>query len=283
MIRWLALVGLLQGAQTWSVLPPHPTVGDTVILRRLLPGPPGVRVRPGPLSPSSLIEPLGEPRVERAGSALVLSYALAFFEVGEVSLPMPPAELIYADGTAESILGDTAKVRVASVLPATDTLPEPRPSLGPLARDRKSLGPAVWLGLSVMVAAGAWAFARGRPRRRPVLAAAEDGEVEPPLERWAAAGEVRAVATAAYQKLREAIERLEPRAARGIDPAAMLRELEELRPEWPHGEIAELIRELDRARFAPAVASDALALDEQVAELCRTLRSLQSKPDVRST
>jgi hypothetical protein len=63
----------------------------------------------------------------------------------------------------------------------------------------------------------------------------------------------------------------------------MLRQLKELRPEWPHDEIAELMRELDRARFAPLVASDALALDEQVAELCRSLRSLESEPSVRQT
>ncbi|GIW51175.1 MAG: hypothetical protein KatS3mg081_0530 [Gemmatimonadales bacterium] len=283
MILWLALAGLLQGPQTWSVLPSNPTVGDTVIIRRLLPGPPGVRIRARPLSPSSVLEPLDEPQVERAGSALVLSYAAAFFEAGELSVPMPSAELIYADGTTELILGDTAKVRIASVLPATDTLPQPQPSLGPLARDRKSVWPAVWLGLSVIVAAGVWVYLRRRPRQLPVAARGKVSAVEPPLERWAAAGEVRAVATVAYHKLRRTIDELEPRVAGAADPAAMLKELEELHPHWPHEEIGDLLRELDRARFAPVVASDALALDEQVVELCRVLRSLESEVHVRET
>lgn len=281
MILWLALLGLLQGPQTWSVLPPHPTVGDTVVLRRLLPGPPGVRVRPVPLGPSHLIEPLGDPQVEQAGTAVVLSYVLAFFEVGELSLPMPPVELVYADGTTELVLGDTAKVRIVSVLPATDTLPEPQPSLGPLARDRKSIWPAVWLGVWVLFISGAWAYARRRPRNRPRRAEPDIAAVEPPLERWAAAGEVRAVATVAYHQLREQIEKLEPRVARATDPAVRSMELKELRPEWPHEEIAELLHELNRTRFAPAVGSDARALAEQVDELCRTLRSLEAERRVR--
>ncbi len=281
MILWLALLGLLQGPQTWSVLPSDPTVGDTVVLRRLLPGSPGVRVRPVPLSPSYLIEPLGDPQAERAGTALVLSYAVAFFEVGELSLPMPPVELIYADGTTELILGDTAKVRIASVLPATDALPEPRPSLGPLARDRRSIWPAVWLGVWVLFVSGAWVYVRRRPRNRPRRAGPEAAAAGPPLERWAAAGEVRAVATVAYHRLREQIEKLEPRVARATDPAVPSMELKELRPEWPHEEIAELLRELHRTRFAPAVGSNALALAEQVDELCRVLRSLESEGHVR--
>ncbi len=281
MIPWLALLVLLQGSQTWQVLPSDPTLGDTVIIRRLLPGPPGVRVRPRPLSPSSLIEPLEEPRVERAGTALVLSYAVAFFEVGDVDLPMPPAELVYADGTTELVLGDTAKVRVASVLPATDTMVDPHSSLGPLVRDRRSILPALGLGLSVLLAAGVWAYLRRRPHKPPPPPAPEASGAEPPLERWAAAGEVRAAATVAYHKLRGEIEKLEPRVRGAADPAAMLEQLKQLRPGWPHEEISELMRELNRTRFAPAVASDALALDEQVAELCRALRSLESERDVR--
>lgn len=273
----------MQGAQTWSIAPARPTVGDTVILSRLLPGPPGVRARPQPLGPSSLLEPLGDPKVERAGSTLVLSYPVALFEAGQLELPMPPVELLYSDGTAELILGDTARILVASVLPELDSLPDARPSLGPVLREVKQPWPAVWLGLAALGAGGLWGWLRRRGRRP--LSGAEPAPVatSPPLERWAAAGEVRAVATVVYHELRQTMAQLEPRLNPGADEAELLLQVRDFRPEWPADEIAGLLRELERARFSPAVGYDVLELAERSGILCRELRLLESAPDVRAT
>lgn len=220
------------------------------------------------MTASALVEPLGEPSVTPRGDRLVIRYRFAVFEPGEHAVAMPPVELVHVDGTAETVLGDTALVRVASVLPAGDSVPSPKPSLGPVPRAVRKPGPLIVLISLVLGSAGLWAVRRRRVGTRPAsdtLDAAQPrpADPEPPLARWVGAGEVRAAASVAAEWLRRALEQAEPRARVSLSTEECLAVLRDARPEWPLDDLADALHALERARFAPAVSSDVLALVDQ--------------------
>jgi len=276
-----------QGPATWAAAPASVTVGDTVYLTRTLPASPQVRVRPQPLASTAVVEPLADPVVELLGDVLVLRYAVAVFEPGVQRIAMPQVELFYPDGNTETVLGDTALVRVRSVLPPGDSVPPPRTSLAPLPRPRRSGTAAVMLVSLVVAGTGAWVIVRKRvgPRPRPLEAIApavtaplrawvEAGDapaVTAPLRAWVEAGELRAAAAALADQLRRTIAGLEPGAEAGLPTEALLAVLRRRCPGWPLAEIEDVLHALERARFAPAVPHDVLSLAEQVGMLTERL------------
>lgn len=260
-----------QGAATWAASPASVTVGDTVYLTRTLPAPPRVRARPHPLPSTAVVEPLADPVVELRGQVLVLRYAVAVFEPGLQRIAMPNIELFYADGNAETVLGDTAVVEVRSVLPPGDSLPPPRTSLGPLPRPRRNGAPVVMLVGVVAAGVGAWAISRRRVAPRPRPPEGDGPAVAASLRTWVEAGELRAAAAALAGLLRRTIAGLEPAAEAGLSTEALLAVLRRRCPAWPLAEVEDVLRALERARFAPAVPHDVLSLEEQVGMLTERL------------
>lgn len=254
----------------WQVRPDSITVGDTVYLSRTLPAPAGMSARASMLARTPVVEPLGEPQLAIARGVLTLTYALAVFEPGRHAIPMPAAELFYAEGTVETIEGDTAVLQVRSVLPAEDTLPPPRPALQPLGRPIRQSGPAWLLAGLAALGAGAWGVARRRVRPR-AAAAPPAGAAAPPIAAWIEAGELRAAAAYLASDLRRRLAQLEPQARSNLDLDSLMAVLGRQRPEWPLRDLEGLLRALERARFAPAVPSDLLALAEQMAVLVQGL------------
>ncbi|UCF40318.1 MAG: hypothetical protein JSW43_11365 [Gemmatimonadota bacterium] len=266
----LLAVAVLQ-LPTWAVSPGAVTVGDTVRLVRRVSAAPDVQARLRPLTATPALEPLSPPRAAYAEGELTMLYTVALFEPGRHAIAMPPAELLYPDGRVETIPGDTARIEVTSVIPADDTLPTPRGAADPLVRHPSSPVALLALFALVLAAAAAWGLARRRTRPRPGPGEAAAGSAEPPVERWVAAGESRAVAAVTADRLRRHIAEQIPRAGRHLDTEECVRVLHDEVPEWPLRETADVLRALERARFAPAVPSDVVELVERAERLRESL------------
>lgn len=264
------LAALLQAA-AWGVVPDAPTVGDTVRLVRRIASPPGVQARLRSLDPSPAIEPLAGPEASYAAGSLTIIYTVAAFEPGTHGLTMPVAELLHPDGRVESVSGGTAVVRVRSVLPAGVEQPQPQPSLAPLPRSPTSPVPLLTLVGTVLGVVVLWGMLRRRTRPRPALEPVPAERADVPIDRWVAAGEARAVAAVTTQRVRARIAELVPGATLQLDTDACLRVLRNERPEWPIAQLTDLLRSLERARFAPVVPSDVMIVVDQAELLLGTL------------
>lgn len=264
----LALACLLaQGSGPgWVATPARATVGDTVRLSRHIPTPSGAIVRPDPLPGDERTVALGGPTVKFDPTGATVTYVVAPFATGPLALAMPATTVIAPDGSSATVLGDTATVDVVSVLPDSGR-PAPRVSLGPLRTPRaRPLALALAFAVTVL-AALAWGWWRDHRRRaRPVIGVVPE-PAAPPIDRWLAAGEGRAVVALAATRLRIGLERLVPAASRALATDECLAVLAETRPTWPLRDLGELLRALDRARFAPLVPPDAADLAERAAEL----------------
>ena len=261
------LLALLQ-TPVWSVEPGGAaTVGDTVRLVRRLSAPPDVQVRLRPLSSSPLLEPLSAPRAAYAEGALTILYTVAFFEPGTHTLPMPDAELLYTDGRVEAVPGDSALVNVASVLPAEDPPPPPLPARATLERHLTSPAPLVGLVLGVLLLTVLGGVLWRRVGPRPTRAAPAARRPAPPIERWIAAGEPRAVAAVTADHLRERIAAAAPEAGRHLDTDECLDALRAADRQLPLRDLSDVLHALERARFSPAVPSDVLGLVERALHL----------------
>ncbi|MDH5550181.1 MAG: hypothetical protein OEZ42_09775, partial [Gemmatimonadota bacterium] len=107
-----------------------------------------------------------------------------------------------------------------------------------------------------------------------------EGEaVAPAIDAWVAAGESRAVAAVVANRLRDALARLIPEAARHLHAGECIRVVEERSLGEVGRELADVIRALERARFSPAAPADVL---EVVDDAERVLRALQSAVAPRS-
>jgi hypothetical protein len=260
MTAWLPLVFLLQGNA--------PTVGDTVWLSRSVPLPSGHVVRAADWEPTDPVELLGRPQVVITGDSARISYPVVFWRPGAQVVELPGPLLLGPGGTVDSLAGQVVRLTVRSVLPAVprDSLsPQPRASLVP--RRVVSLVPlAVLLGLALvlLVPLHLW----WRRRGPPMPAIRMPAELpDPPLDRWADAGEYRAVANVAAVRLRSMVARQVAGAHAGLDTERLLGELAAVRPHWPLAELANVLRKLDDARFGISGSPDALELSRSTLEL----------------
>jgi hypothetical protein len=109
-----------------------------------------------------------------------------------------------------------------------------------------------------------WWRRRGKPMRAAVPA---QPVPDPPLERWADAGEYRAVANVSAARLRAAVAQRVAAAHPGLDTERLLAELAAVRPDWPLEELGDVLRALDDARFSLTASSDTLRLSRTSFEL----------------
>jgi hypothetical protein len=154
------------------------------------------------------------------------------------------------------------KLEVRSVLPraAPDSALAPQPRAAIVAVGAVSFAPlaVLWaLSLAILLPLHFWWRRRGKP---VPLAPQILAPVEPPLARWADAGEYRAVANISAVRLRNAVAQRVAAAHPGLDTERLLSELAAVKPDWPLTELGDILRGLDEARFGVAAASDALEL-----------------------
>jgi hypothetical protein len=264
----LAAAVALQGGG-WTVRPATATVGDTVRIERVVPAPAGAVGRPRPLQGDDLIEPLRAPEVAAGAGGLVVRYTVAFFVPGRHALPMPALEVVHPDGEVELVLGDTALAHVRPVLP--DTAGAPRDALAPMGRLSRRSWPAVALTGGVLALLAVWAWWRRRRGSTAAWPPAQRRPPELPLMRWLAAGERRAVATLAMQRVRQRLETVVPEATRGLALAECLVVVAAARPGWPMRELTDVLTALERARFAPLAADDLTELVDRADQLLERL------------
>ncbi|HEV8358500.1 MAG TPA: hypothetical protein VGQ17_17230 [Gemmatimonadales bacterium] len=172
-----------------------PTVGDTVFIERTLGDVGGAVVRPQPWASGGLGRELGPAELRREARGAVVRYALVFWYPGDHTVTLPGPVLVRRDGRSDTLAASTARIRIASVLPAnrrrSSLSLRPPVEAVPLAAENP-LVPFLFISVT---AAGLLVVAlRWRRRRKPA-----PPTVTPPavptaelLERWAAAGEHRA-------------------------------------------------------------------------------------------
>jgi hypothetical protein len=262
MSGWIAVAALLLQGKV-------PTVGDTVWLSRTVAVPPGYVVRAAEWEPADPVELLGRPKVIISGDSARISYPVVIWRPGAQMIELPGPLLLGPGGTVDSLAGEPVRLTVRSVLPvvARDSSlpPQPRASLVP--RRAVSLVPLalLWsLGLAVLIPLHLWWRRRGSPM--PAIRLPTD-LADPPLDRWADAGEYRAVANVAAVRLRSTVARQVTGAHAGLDTERLLAELAAVRPHWPLAELATVLRKLDDARFGISGSPDALELSRSTLEL----------------
>jgi hypothetical protein len=252
-----------------------PTVGDTVWVTRTVDLPAGRTVRPADWHPDDPVELLGPPRVVTRGGTADVAYPVVIWETGPRTLEVPGPLLLATNGGVDSLPPARITVQVASVLPAAPDSalrPQPRADFVPLT-DRSPLVPIILVAVAILLLLPLhwWWRRRGRPRPRPLAKLVDP--VRPPLERWADDGEARAVAAAATARLRGVIAGRAEGATPALDTDALLAHLRVRRPDWPLGELGDLLRSLDQARFGVDPVDDAAALARRAAELEPRLRA----------
>ena len=231
-------------------------------LSRTVAVPPGYVVRAADWDATDPIEVLGRARVALAGDSARITYPVVLWHPGPQVIELPGPLLLGPGGSVDSLRGQTVRLEVRSVLPRMppDSIaPQPR---APSSRSGPQPGSLVllWaLCLALLLPLHIWWRRRGKPTRvvLPVPA-----PVDPPLNRWADAGEYRAVANISAIRLRSAVAERVTAAHPGLDTERLLSELAAVRPDWPLDELGEILRGLDEARFGVTPASDALALSE---------------------
>jgi hypothetical protein len=258
----ILLVALTQGASV--------TVGDTVWIRRDIAVPAGRTVRPADWEPEDPVELLGPPRVIVHGGSAEIAYPVVVWVTGEHTLRPPGPLLLGTDGTVDSLPTVPVTLRVQSVLPRVppDSALKPQPRAEFVARGATTPIPLLILLLlaSLLLAPLHWWWRR-RGEARPPAPGEAGGPAHPPLERWADAGESRAVAAAATRRLRSVLAAQVPSAHAGLDTDAALLELRSARPDWPLDELGDLLRSLDEARFGDMAFPDAIGLARWAGEL----------------
>jgi hypothetical protein len=207
------------------------------------------------------------------GDSADVAYPIVVWRTGPLTIQVPGPLLLGAGGRIDSVPPQAVTLNIASVLPAVpadSTLaPQPRADFVP----RTSVSPVPVLILLAVAALLLgplhwWWRRRGAPRARPNLPT--PGTREPPLERWADAGESRAVASVAAGRLRSVIAERVPAAHAGLDTEDLLRAVAG-RTDWPLTELADLLRSLDEARFGQVAFPDSAGLARWADELAPRL------------
>ena len=270
-LRFVLLVGLGMSVGLTTRLPaqaPGPTVGDTVWLSRTVGLPPGHVVRAADWDPADPIELLGRPRVVVTGDSAEIAYPVVIWQPGPQLIELPGPLLLGPGGTVDSLSGERVRLEVRSVLPATSRdslLPQPRAGL--VNRAEVTLVPLAMLWAAALILLIPLQLG-WRRRGKPVRTGALTPDLpEPPLARWADAGEYRSVANVAASRLRSAVAERVASAHPGLDTERLLAELAAARPNWPLEELGELLLALDNARFGLTTSSDTLELSRSTLEL----------------
>ncbi len=267
----IALVLVLMQAGGWSVAPGRLTVGDTIRVERTIDAPPGWRVRAGKLEQFSDVEQLGDPSVVARPNGWTVSYLVVGWRAGTSTITMPAVWRLGPDGSTDSLPGGTVTLRIASVIPDTVTAPQPQPSLGPLRLKRQNPIPllaAITLAGGMLLALIGWR--RRAPRRlKDDATTPEDAEI--PDQRWLAAGEPKAVAARAAQRLRHAVARAIPDAHEALSTTECLEAVERARPDAPLRDLRELLQALDQVAFATAHGVEVAPLAARARALAREL------------
>lgn len=268
----LLLVPLMLQTGDWSVSPPRTTVGDTIRVERTIGTPAGWRVRAGKLDQYGDVEQLGEPSIVARPTGWTVRYLIVGWKAGSVTIAMPSLWRLGPDGSTDSLPGGTVTVRIASVIPDTLTAPQPQPSLGILRLGRPSAIPvtaAVVVSVGLLFGLIAW-------RRRASRVGADDPplarDAEIPDQRWLAAGEPKAVAARAAQRLRHALARAIPDAHEALSTTEVLAAVERARPDAPLRDLRDLLQALDQVAFATAHGVDVAPLAARARTLARELR-----------
>jgi hypothetical protein len=269
MIAMLLVPLMLQTG--WSVSPERPTVGDTIRVERTIEAPAGWRVRAGKLDQDGDVEQLGEAGIVARPAGWTVRYLLVGWRSGSVSIAMPALWRLSPDGSTDSLPGGTVTLRIASVIPDTVTAPQPQPSLGILRLGRSSAIPViVGVALSAGLLFGIMAWRR-RSSRKGAGELTLRSDTEIPDQRWLAAGEPKAVAARAAQRLRQAIARAIPAAHEALSTTEVLAAVERTRPDAPLRDLRELLHALDQVAFASAHGVDVAPLAERARALAREL------------
>lgn len=267
----IALVLVLIQAGGWSVAPGRLTVGDTIRVERTIDAPPGWRVRAGRLEQFSDVEQLGDPSIVARPNGWTVSYLVVGWRAGSSTITMPAVWRLGPDGSTDSLPGGTITVRIASVIPDTVTAPQPQPSLGPLRLVRANPIPvlaAIALAGGLLLALIGW---RRRAPRRLKDDATAPADAEIPDQRWLAAGEPKAVAARAAQRLRHALARAIPDAHEALSTTECLAAVERARPDAPLRDLRELLQALDQVAFATAHGVEVAPLAARARALAREL------------
>ncbi len=247
-----------------------PTVGDTIWVTRTVELPAGRIVRPADWRPEDPVELLAPARVTVRGGSADIAYPIVIWQTGEHTLEVPGPLVLAPEGAVDSLPPARITVEVGSVLPrgvAESTLsPQPRAGFVPLT-DTSPVAPLLFLTLAVLLLLPLhwWWRRRGQPRPRPLAALSAPAPL--PLERWADAGESRAVAAVATARLRAAIAAQLPGASPGLDTESLLEHVAAMRPDWPLAELGDVLRSLDEARFGDLSFPDAVGLARWADEL----------------
>lgn len=257
----LALSLLFQGTA--------PTVGDTIWVTRTVRVPAGQTVRPADWEPADPVQLLGRPIVSVRGDSAEIAYPVVVWRPGQHTINLPGPLLLGASGSVDSLGDEKVHLEIRSVLPAAaDSLsPQPRASL--VNRGIATPGPLalLWLVTGIfLIPLHLWWRRRGKPGRVAPPAISPDA-LEPPLVRWADAGEHRAVANVATAQLRAALAERVPAAHPGLDTDRVLAELAAARPAWPLDDVGTLLRSLDDIRFGVTPSTEALGLSRSSVEL----------------
>ncbi len=251
------------------------TVGDTIWLIREVSVPPGRVVRAATWDPADPVELLAPGRVISRGETAQIAYPVVVWRPGDYTLSPPGPLLLASDGQVDSLPPEPVTLHLASVLPLVpaDSVLSPQPPAGFVPRSALTLLPLVLLwGVALLVLAPLhwWWRRRGhRVTREPSDTPVRHG---PPLERWADAGETRAVAAAVIARLRSVLVAGADDMSEQLDTKTLIAELSHSHPEWPLDELHAVLRDLDLARFGDSSEADVLALARRAERLEPRLR-----------
>ncbi|HET8622833.1 MAG TPA: hypothetical protein VFM14_04675 [Gemmatimonadales bacterium] len=230
-----------------------PSVGDTIWVRRAVAAPAGWTVRAPEWTLTGVVELLGRAHVVRRGDSAEVAWPVTAWAPGEHLITVPGPVLLQPSGIEDSLPSQPMTFVVRSVLPAVppDSTIKPQPPAPVVPTVERSIVPlAISLAVAVVLLLPLhWWWRRRGPGM--AVAAPELAAADPPVGRWAEAGEGRVVLDAAVERLRAAIE-----TRRGDAALA---------------EANSLLDSLETARFADEPVPDAVELYNRAARLEATL------------
>ena len=248
-----------------------PTVGDTVWVTRTVAVPAGYAVRAPDWEAPEPLALLGRARVTTTADSAQIAYPVAVWRPGRHQIEVPGPLLLGPGGTVDSLPAARVRLEIASVLPPVpaDSILPPQPRAGLVSRQVVTPVPVLLLwavALLLLLPVHLWWRRRGKPTRaQPPVIPAE--ALEPPLHRWADAGEYRAVAGISTLRLRTALAQRVAAAHPALDTERVLAEIAAARPQWPIDELGDLLRALDDARFGVSPSPDVLELSRSSIDL----------------